>query len=215
VANRKAKTGYFGTQLSDNWIETPEGYLVCKNAVIARTGFQDYKGKDLLETEAEDLIKGGIDPEATYKVYRSPEEVFKQDTIDSFNGKIFTLTHPDELLNVDSVHEHDCGHLLNVHKGEESLPDGNWPLLADIMVTDKYTISEIKNGLRELSCGYNYHVAMIGNNLVQIEIIGNHVALVKNGRAGKYAAIVDAAPVYEGFKRFVITRSIEEIAAIF
>lgn len=213
--NRKAKLGYFGTQLSENMILTPEGYLVCKNAVIARTGFQEYLGKDLVDTEAEDLIEGGLDLEATYKVYRSPEEVFKQTTLDSFNGKIFVVTHPDKLLNIDTVAEHDCGHVLQPRKDDEPLDDGNLGMLADIMVTDKGAILDIQAGLRELSCGYNYHIDLQGGSLVQVDIIGNHVALVKNGRAGKYAAIKDAAPNYTGFKRWIANSSIEEIAAIF
>lgn len=214
-SNRKAKLGYFGTKLSDNMILTPEGYLVCKNAVIARTGFQDYLGKDLIDTEAEDLIDGGLDPNATYKVYRSADEVFRQETLDSFNGKIFVVTHPDKLLNIDTVHEHDCGHVLMPRKADEPLDDGNLGMLADIMVTDKGAVLDIQAGLRELSCGYNYHIAMVAGNLCQVEIIGNHVALVKNGRAGKYASIQDAAPEYTGFKRWIANSSIEEIAAIF
>lgn len=215
VAERKAKLGYFGTKLSENMIQTPEGYLVCKNAVLARTGFQEYKGEDLLETEAEDLIEGGLNPNAIYKVYRPEDEVFKQTTLDSFNGKIFTLTHPDELLNINTVSDHDRGHVLNIRRGDELLEDGNLGMLGDIMVTDKEAVTEILNGLRELSCGYNYHIALRGGNLVQVEIVGNHVALVKNARAGKVASIKDAALPYEGVRRWFANSSIETIAAIF
>lgn len=214
MAAKKAKVGYFGTKLSDNMILTPEGCLVCQNAVIARTGFQEYKGADLADTEAEDLVEGGLDPDKVYRVYRPEDEVFRQATIDSFNGKTFTLTHPDQLLTVDTIAEHDCGHVMNIRKGTDALEDGNWPLLADIMVTDKYVILEIQNGLRELSCGYNYHIAKQGDNLIQVEIIGNHVALVKNGRAGKLAAIQDSALAYEGFKRFVLNSSVEDVAKL-
>jgi hypothetical protein len=212
AVSKKSKIGYFGTHLSDNMIETPEKCLVCIGAVIARTGFQEYKGKELLETEAEDLIKGGLKEDANYKVYRPEDEVFRPETIDSFQGKTFTLTHPGELLTIDTIKEHDCGHVMHVRHGTEPLPDGNWPLLADIMVTDRNVIIEIRNGLRELSCGYNYHIALQGENLIQVDIVGNHVALVKNGRAGKYAVIVDAAYTYEGFKRWLLNSSIETIA---
>ena len=215
ASNRKAKVGYFGTQLSENMILTPEEYLMCKNAVLARTGFQEYRGVDLLETEAEDLIEGGLNPEAIYKVYRPEEEVFHPDTLASFNGKIFTLTHPSKLLTIDTVKQFDCGHVMNIRKGTEPLDDGNWPMLGDIMVTDKPTIVEILNGLRELSCGYNYHIDLRGNNLVQVGIIGNHVALVKNGRAGKLASIQDAAMMYEGFRRWVLNSSVESVAEFF
>jgi len=38
---------YYGVKLSDNWIETPEHYVIYKNAVIGRSGFQKYKGSEL------------------------------------------------------------------------------------------------------------------------------------------------------------------------
>lgn len=215
MAERKSKRGYFGTKLSDNMIQTPEGYLVCKNAVLARTGFQEYKGVDLAETEAEDLVEGGLDPDGIYKVYRPEDEVFRKETLDSFNGKIFTLTHPDELLNIDTVAEHDRGHVLNIRRGDEALEDGNLGMLGDIMVTDKEAVTEILNGLRELSCGYNYHIALRGGNLIQVDIVGNHVALVKSARAGKVASIKDAALDYEGARRWFCNSSVESIAAIF
>ena len=215
MAERKSKRGYFGTKLSENMIQTPEGYLVCKNAVLARTGFQEYKGVDLAETEAEDLVEDGLDPDGIYKVYRPEDEVFAKETLDSFNGKIFTLTHPDNLLTIDNVAEHDCGHVLNIRRGTETLEDGNLGMLGDIMVTDKATVTEILNGLRELSCGYNYHIALRGGNLVQVDIVGNHVALVKSARAGKVASIKDAALPYEGVRRWFCNSSVESIAAIF
>lgn len=215
MAERKSKRGYFGTRLSDNMIQTPEGYLVCKNAVLARTGFQEYKGIDLVDTEAEDLIEGGLDPDAMYKVYRPEDEVFSKETLDSFNGKIFTLTHPDQMLNIDTVAEHDRGHVLNIRRGTELLDDGNEGMLGDIVVTDKEAVTEILNGLRELSCGYNYHIALRDGNLIQVGIIGNHVALVKNARAGKVASIKDTALPYEGVRRWFSNSSVESIAAIF
>lgn len=214
--SKQAKIGYFGTKLSEHMIRTPEDCLICVGATIARTGFQDYLGKDLIDTEADELLENGIDKEAIYRVYRSPDDVFSKETIDSFQGKTFTLTHPDKLLTVESIADYDCGHVMNVRKAEETLPDGNFALLADIMVTDKDVIEKILNGLRELSCGYKYHIKLIGNNLAQCDIIGNHVALVENARAGKYASIIDSAIPYEGFRRWIANSSIDDIVnAIF
>jgi hypothetical protein len=184
---------YYGTKLSENMRETPEGFLVCQNAVIARTGFQIYKGHELPEDE---LQEQGIvvNPEEEVKVLRLSEEVFKKSTVDSFQGKTFTLTHPDKLITLDTNYDVDCGDVVNVRKGDEPLDNGEWPLLADIVVKDKYAIKAIKvDGIRELSCGYNYHILKDGDNILQVGIIGNHVALVENGRAGKEARIQDSA----------------------
>lgn len=38
---------YYGYTISPNQIETGEGFLICKNVPIARTGTQDYLGSEL------------------------------------------------------------------------------------------------------------------------------------------------------------------------
>jgi hypothetical protein len=47
---------------------------------------------------------------------------------------------------------------------------------------------------RQLSCGYNYHLAWDGQRLSQAGITGSHVAVVAKGRAGEAARINDEAP---------------------
>jgi hypothetical protein len=183
---------FYGTKLSDNMKLTPEGYLVCFNAVIARTGYQTYAGSELPEDELKEQ-NVSVNPDDQVKVLRLPEEVFKTSVFSSFEGKPFTFHHPEELLKLDTVNDFQCGHIQNVRKGEEPFENGDWPLLADIVVTDKETIYAIRVlGIRELSCGYNYRLLKDGNNLLQVAIIGNHVALVENGRAGAHAKIQDS-----------------------
>ena len=61
---------YYGVKLSDNWIETPEGYVIFKNAVIGRTGFQKYKGSELNQ---EELQQQGVTvgPDEEVELFRS------------------------------------------------------------------------------------------------------------------------------------------------
>jgi len=188
---------YYGVKLSDNWIETPEHYVIYKNAVIGRSGFQKYKGSEL---NAEELQQQGVTVGADEEVelYRSPEEVFAPHTIASFETKSITDGHPDNLINIDTVKEHEQGQITNVRKGSEALESGDWPLLADLVVKSRNLIDKINAGLRELSCGYNYHVLKQGNLLLQVDIIGNHVAIVKNGRAGTEASIKDSLETLKG-----------------
>lgn len=190
---------FYAVKLSDNMAETPEGYLLFFNAVIARTGLQSYKGSELPqrgadtpkeEITAQDL---GVEANDTVSVYRSAEEVFSPKTLASFEMKSITDTHPDKLLTSETVLEHECGQIFNVRKGKEALEDGNWPLLADGIVKDKNLVLKIKAGLRELSCGYNYHIVKDGTRILMVDILGNHVAVVPNGRAGPLAAIQDSA----------------------
>lgn len=184
---------YYGIKLSPNMAERSDGALICKNAVIARTGWQSYKGKELDEDNIAQLGLT-IAPEDDVALFRSPDEVFSKATMGSFEGVPVTDAHPDSLITIETIKEHQRGHIQNVRKGTELLESGDQALLADLFITDPILISKINSGLRELSCGYNYSIIQIGDALWQVDIIGNHVALVPVGRAGKEASIKDASP---------------------
>jgi hypothetical protein len=173
---------YYGDKLSDNMIETPEGYLICKNAPIGRIGWMNYLAQ---EVPAVLNIPYG----STVKVYRSPEELFSESAIASFEGKSVTNNHPANLLDINTVSVIERGHLQNVHREGEFL-------LADLVIKDSGLKAEIKNNIkRELSSGYICRWEMLPDGSVeQKEIVGNHVAVVKDGRAGPRASIKDAKP---------------------
>jgi hypothetical protein len=181
-------------RLSENIDVTPEGYLICRNAVIGRSGFQTYKVSEIADPEGLlESEKRQLSPEDKIDLWRDPKEVFSPATIASFEGKTFTFTHPDQLLDPDNERYHHAGHVQNVRRGEP-LDTGDIPLLADIIVTDRGAIDSIKGGERELSCGYTYKLTKSGNRWDQSDILGNHVALVQKGRAGSEARIYDADP---------------------
>jgi uncharacterized protein len=184
----------FWVPLSTNISKDPnDGTLICRNAVIGRTGRQLYRAGDI----ADELERIGIpfDPSDWVTVYRSHEEVFSRRTIASFEGKPVTDGHPDQLLTVQTISQYQCGHVQNVCKGSEALDTGDWPLLADLVITSEDLINRIVNGLRELGCGYNYKFEKDGDRILQTNIIGNHVAAVETGRAGKLASIRDSADI--------------------
>jgi hypothetical protein len=192
--------GYYTSRISDNIGETPEGFLVCRDAVIGRTGFQTYKGAEMIREHGEDgLKKLGLDnvsPNDDIKVFRDPTEVFHPDTLQSFEGKAFTDNHPpgNQFVTPENIDLYQRGHIQNVRKGAEPLDSGDWPMLADIVITHSDLISKVKNGERELSSGYNYALAHRNGKIFQTDIVGNHAALVPKGRAGHDARINDAAP---------------------
>lgn len=222
------RVAYYGTHLSENIARSPEGFIICKNAVIARTGFQTYRVSELADPEGL-LSERNYRPDEEIQIWRDPKEVFSPATIASFEGKTFTLTHPDELLTPDNERIHSQGHIQNVRRGSEPLASGDIPLLADIFVTGHEAIRAIESGERELSCGYTYRLAREGYRWDQREIVGNHAALVQKGRAGAEARINDSAPerteretrmkissylkhlVGEGFKAFAKDASPEEL----
>ena len=166
---------FYGTRLSENMAETPEGYLICYDVNIARIGMQEYLGSEL-----------GVEDEVVV-VNRPPEEVFKPATVASFEGKPFTNDHPFELLDISNTSIYEKGHIQNVRISVDKTF-----IIADIMVKDAQTISDIKNGKRELSAGYYCDCVQDENgNWYQCNIIGNHVALVDKGRAGNKVRIND------------------------
>ena len=167
-------------KLSENISETPEGYLVCIGVPIARTGEQVY-GKD------ETPLDSGSNNTVT--IMREESEVFRPETLASFEGKSVTITHPVEFVNPKNWKQLTVGTIQNIRRGEGDFSDS---LLADVIITDDMAINLVKNGLREVSCGYeaDYEQDEPGYGY-QRNIVGNHLALVDQGRAGSSYAIND------------------------
>jgi hypothetical protein len=187
-ANQMSDRAYYVTRLSENIGRTPvEGYLVCSGVPVARTGWQEYLGR-----EVDPKDEGMLDTKV--RVYRSEKEVFDPATIASFEGKTVTDSHPSEWVTAQTESEYHRGHAQNVRRGEGDLKDC---LLADLIIKDPTLINKIENGLREVSCGYYCRYVPIGTSgdmFAQESIRGNHVAVVPQGRAGERIAIRDSAP---------------------
>ncbi len=175
---------YYGSRLSPNQTMTPEGFLICLNVPIARTGVQTYLRSELGLTD---------DPAGLVDVIRTEDEVFSEATIASFEGKPATEDHPPMEVTPDNITAYDKGHVQNVHRGSGDESD---LLIADLYITAPPLIEAIKSGrLREVSCGYDceYRQDEKGR-LYQCSIRGNHVAVVSAGRAGSRVAIKDSEP---------------------
>lgn len=173
---------YYGDKISTNIAKTPEGFLICKNVPIARTGYQTY-----LESE---LIEDG-DPGERVNVYRSPDEVFSPATLASFEGKPVCNGHPCVDVTPDNYKVYSKGHVQHVRIGKGDDAD---KILADLYITDKDLIDEIQNGKREVSAGYYAEDKEDSTGRIcQTKIRGNHVAVVDEGRAGRSVCIRDTA----------------------
>lgn len=189
---------YTTSQISENIHETPEGYIVCIGVPIARTG-------DMLYGQGETPIDA--DSKGRVTITRDEDEVFRPETIASFEGKAVTISHPTEFVGPENWSDLAKGILQNVRRGEG---DQKNDLIADLLITDKMAIGLVKNGLREVSCGYeaDYLQTDEGKGKQQ-NIIGNHLALVDQGRAGPGYAINDS----KGDTKMKLTDRIQAIFA--
>ena len=175
---------YYGTRLSSNLsLREPEGYLLCLNVPVARTGTQEYLPEEL-------GLPAGDGP---IQVYRPEEEVFAPACIASFEGMPVTNDHPPDGVTAENARSLQRGHAHNVRRGSGEESD---LLLADLMITDPGLIDAILHqGKREISCGYTYTLCEENGTYVQRRIRGNHVAVVDAGRAGPRVSIRDRKTV--------------------
>ncbi len=178
---------YYGNRLSENISRRePEGYLLCLNVPVARTGTQDYLPEELGLAPGSFSFATG--PGGLVSVYRPEEEVFAPETMASFEGMPVTNDHPPDGVDVDNIRRLQMGHAHNIRRGTGEESD---LLLADLIITDERLIEAILNGKREISCGYTYELAEENGRYIQKKIRGNHIAVVDAGRAGPRVSIKD------------------------
>lgn len=177
---------YFGSRISDHILKTPEGFLVCKDVPIARTGTQQYRGCEF----------GGPVADGIYDVQRPEAEVFDRAAVASFEGKPVCDEHPEEDVTPDNYGRYMKGVCRDVRRGDGDLSNC---LVADLVIYDADLINKIEAGKREISCGYDcLWNPTSDSSYDQLEIRGNHVAVVDKGRAGHKVAIRDTADDKKG-----------------
>ncbi|MBJ9624593.1 DUF2213 domain-containing protein [Burkholderia multivorans] len=163
---------------------TPEGFLLCEDVPVARTG-------DMLYAEGEVPIEPG--PDGLIRISRTPEEVFRDATMASCQGKDVTLDHPDDFVAPANYTTLTRGVMLNPRRGSGIEDD---LLLADILIKDPAAITAVQDEeIEEVSLGYeaDYEQVSPGRG-VQRNIVVNHVAIVPRGRCGPRCAIGDKEP---------------------
>ena len=160
---------------------TPEGYLDAK-VNPTRTGiFTYYYGGKMV------------------RELRHPDDVFKQDSLQSLVNKPVTNDHPkDEMgqhifLDANTATRYDVGHVY----GEHTPSDDNIHTQARVLIKDAAMINQIKAGKVQVSCGYTcdydetpgeYDGIKYDRRQINIRDY-NHLAIVDRGRAGSGAAL--------------------------
>ena len=150
---------------------TNEGFLV-DTPILTCTGIFEYTNPD-----------GSV-----RKELRLPEEVFSKNSLASYEGSPIIISHDAGLITKDNAHENSIGTILT-----KGFRDGD-NVRAKIVIHDTDEMKE--SGLKELSLGYNLDLDETPGvwngqpyDAVQRNIRINHLALVREARAGEQARL--------------------------
>lgn len=166
------------------------GFLHVEVSNISKANVCPYYGSEI--PGAEEL---GLDPMNVYYLYRDPEELAK--AVDTFNGVPLLSEHLP--VNPDLWDDEIPGEIKIGAMGTDS--EFVAPYLRNsLVVWSGKSQDAIEEGRqKELSCGYRYRADMTAGETpeglrydgVMREIMGNHVALVFEGRAGPDVVVGD------------------------
>lgn len=165
----------------------PNGFLRVSMSNITKSQVRPYLGREIPDHE-----KFNLDPNKIYNVLCSEEELKK--AAKTFNNLPLTRDHIE--IDVDDVPKEKIVGSL----GDHATVDGKY-LKNNLIIYDKKDIDLVLSGKKkELSCGYRYTpVRESGEfdgehyDFKMTDIIGNHVALVKQGRAGRDVMVADSS----------------------
>lgn len=150
------------------------GYLICTDAILSRTGLQDY-----IKSE---IFPDSKDTKTVIHVDRPYNEVFSDAAMASFENKPIVVEHPDEDVNPENCRDYSVGFVRDIHPGKDNGVD---VMMSTVVITDQDAIEQVQNGdYQYLSCGYDCDFVGDDNGMKQTNIRGNHVALCKTPRAG-------------------------------
>jgi hypothetical protein len=169
-------------------IDPDNGHLHVALTPISKANVCGYLGREI-----PDWHSLGLKADRIYKMWRHPEELEK--AADSFNGKPLLFGH-----NPVSAAKHDHDRTVGAIHGVQWKPPF---LMASLDIWPSKAIDAIDSGEHEeLSSAYAYKADMSAGCTPEGEqydgimrnIRGNHVAMVKEGRAGSDVRVLDAKP---------------------
>ena len=165
--------------------KTRDGFMAVR-ARAARSGIYEYLGAEV------DPSGKHFAADSIVRVYRPESEVFDKSSVASFLAKPITDDHPHEAVTADNWRDYSRGAIMGaVRDGEH--------LAFDLVLMDKALIAAVEGGKRGLSNGYACDVAIEAGtapdgqhyDAVQRNIRDNHIAVVREGRAGPACRISD------------------------
>lgn len=172
-----------------------DGHLHVACTPISKANICPYYGREIPDWEGL-----GLNPDRLYQLLRDPAELEKAAA--TFAGKPLLNIHRPVTAD-DHEHEAVAGSINN--------PIWEAPYLkADLSIWDGPAIKAIEaETQKELSSAYRYRADMTPGTYegvrydgVMRDLIGNHVALVKEGRAGPDVVVGDEKPILK-IKEFI------------
>lgn len=146
---------------------------------LGRTGSMQYLGSEI--PDAGDHINDN----QIYDVHTTSDQLFSDSTIKSFEGVPVTIQHPDTMdVTADNWKDVSVGHVSNVRQNGEHLQ-------GEIIINDPDAVKQVENGLREVSLGYDADLSEKDGIIKKVNIVGNHLAIVDEGRCGASCKIND------------------------
>jgi hypothetical protein len=166
--------------ISPNKQLTPEGYLLCLNVPLTRSGTFLYVKEELPALSS---------PLPTISIYRSEEEISKQASLASYQSKSITILHPEKDVNPSNWKKLTVGTLQNVRFTDSMV-------VGDLLINDQLAIdainAETNKAIKEISIGYDAEYIEVSPGFYnQTNIYINHIALVPAGRCGTICSIQD------------------------
>jgi hypothetical protein len=160
----------------DRVVEGAAGSMIV-DGVAARVGVLEYTDYDTGGERAE---------------YVSPEVLFAPESVASLIAAPVTLGHPSQGVTPETWRRHAVGHVVKV---KEDYDQGL--LRVSVAIADATAQQAIRDGVRELSCGYSAGfdpqpgVTESGARFdgVQTSRTYNHLAIVDRARAGRAARL--------------------------
>lgn len=172
-------------------VRTPQGFLICQGAKLAKPMVKEYYAGEL-------GIVDGLEPTDTISIYTSPDVLFGDAVINGFTGSDVVMTHPKgNQLTSDNYKDHIIGTAKNVRSE-------NGYLVADLWIKDRWAIDAIEyDDVKQISLGYAAELDMTEGQADTgqayqgqwVNMVADHVAIVREGRCGADCAIGDKQTV--------------------
>lgn len=170
-----------------SFIKDSRGFLRL-NAKFSKVGIQRYTARE--------LGLQGRPPGDILRVFRPEEEVFAQDSLDSFENVPVTNDHPPENVTASNVTKYGVGITLG-----KRTRDGDYTA-GTLLLQDAQAVADYEAGKVELSDGYSCEIKLEAGtwkgqayDATKQNIRGNHTALVGAGRCGGACRITDGQTV--------------------